>query len=73
MLNVIVIVVSVALSAAVVAWFFLTRNHPESASSHEAPDTVTESEQLYGKADRPAGPDAEVMDPGLVGGDQDPP
>lgn len=36
-------------------------------------DRESTSERLYGGADRPAGPDAEAMDPERLGGDQHPP
>lgn len=68
-----VIILAIAAAIAVVAWFFLNRQHPERAASHSRPDTVTTSEQLYGGADRPAGPDAEPMDPDRLGGDHRPP
>jgi hypothetical protein len=68
------IIIGVAASLAAVVWFFVNRQNPEQAvrstatrlgrpplRSSTTPQTV-----------RP-GPDAEVMDPDLLGGDQHPP
>lgn len=68
-----VIILAILATGAVVARFFLTRRHPETAATHSPPETATTSEQLYGNADRPAGPDAEPMDPDRLGGDHRPP
>lgn len=68
-----VIILAILATGAVVAWFFLTRQHPETAATHSPPDAVTTAEQLYGNADRPAGPDAEPMNPDRLGGDHRPP
>jgi hypothetical protein len=65
-----VIIVGVAASLAVVIWFFVNRQNPERAASHSDAPPSTTSEELYETADRPAGPDAEVMDPDMLGGDQ---
>jgi hypothetical protein len=68
-----VIIVAVLTTAALVAWFVLNRQNPERAATHSQPDTITTSERLYETADRPAGPDAETMDPDRLGGDHRPP
>jgi hypothetical protein len=68
-----VIIVAVLATLAVVGWFALNRQHPETAATHVPTDTTTTSEQLYRTADRPAGPDAETMDPDGLGGDHRPP
>jgi hypothetical protein len=60
MWSVVVATVSVAVTAAVVAWFIFTPKHPENASNHwnEHPDTL--SDRFYGPhPSAPAGPDAE--------------
>lgn len=67
------IVVGVVAAVVAVAWFVLGR-HPEQSASHDTAGNVsstteTRSEQIYGGADRPAGPDAESMDPDAFGGD----
>jgi hypothetical protein len=67
------IIVGVAASLAAVVWFFVNRQNPEQAAEHSDAPRSTTSAELYGTADRPAGPDAEVMDPDLLGGDQRPP
>ena len=70
-----VIVIAIVATALVVGWFFATRHVPERAASHDD-DVVagrTTSDDLYGGADRPAGPDAEATDPDILGGDQSPP
>ena len=67
------LVIILAIAAAAVAWFIFNRQNPERSASHSRPDTVTTSERLYKTADRPAGPDAETMDPDRLGGDQRPP
>jgi hypothetical protein len=72
-MTVAVIVISVVATVAVIAWFVRPRNHPEDAATHGDQTTVTTSDQLYGGVDRPAGPDAEVMDPERLGGDLRPP
>jgi hypothetical protein len=68
--ELLVIVIGVVATIAVVTWFIVPRQHPDDASSHHDPTTRTTSDQLYRGADRPAGPDAEVMDPDRLGGDQ---
>lgn len=72
-MTLVVVIAAVILIAGVVAWFLLNRQHPERTAGHAPPSTGTTSEQLYGGADRPAGPDAETMDPDQLGGDQRPP
>lgn len=72
----VVVIIGIVAVAAVVIWFFFNRQHPENAAGHATPadDTnETTSDRLYRGADRPAGPDAEPMDPGSLGGDQSPP
>ena len=67
--SIIVVVAALLATAVCVAWFLLARKHPENAATHDdAPPTST-SDQLYAGADRPAGPDAESMDPDEIGGD----
>jgi hypothetical protein len=68
-----VIVVGILLTVAVIAWFIVPRQHPDEAASHDDPATRSTSDQLYRGVDRPAGPDAEVMDPDRLGGDLQPP
>lgn len=72
-MTTLVIILAIAATAAVVAWFVLNRKHPEGSATHSQPGTVTTSERLYETADRPAGPDAETMDPDQLGGDHRPP
>lgn len=72
-MTAVVIVVAIAAVAAVVVWFVMNRQHPENAAQHTSSTTETTSDQLYKGADRPAGPDAEAMDPDQFGGDQRPP
>ena len=72
-MTTLVIILAIAATVAIVAWFLLNRQNPEQAATHSQPDTVTTSEQLYKTADRPAGPDAETMDPDQLGGDHRPP
>ena len=72
-MTVAVIVVSVVALVLVVGWFLMPKNHPEDAASHGEPTTASTSDQLYKGVDRPAGPDAEVMDPEALGGDLRPP
>lgn len=67
------IILAVVATVAVVCWFLFQRQHPENAATHTPADTVTTSDQLYKTADRPAGPDAETMDPDQLGGDHRPP
>ncbi len=78
----IVLLIGVLLTAGAVAWTALHSNRPEDGSSNSslfggatAADgaPTTESGEYYKGADRPAGPDAEVMNPDLLGGDQSPP
>jgi hypothetical protein len=75
-MTTLVIILAIAATVAVVAWFLLNRKHPDEAADHGRrgqSGTVTTSEQLYETADRPAGPDAETMDPDQLGGDHRPP
>ncbi len=72
-MTTLVIILAIVATVAVVGWFVFQRQHPEQAASHSQPDTVTTSERLYQTADRPAGPDAESMDPDRLGGDHRPP
>lgn len=68
------IVAAVFLVVGVSTWFLLARKHPEQAASHEALDVeTTRSDDLYQGVDRPAGPDAESMNPEQLDGDQHPP
>jgi hypothetical protein len=52
-----------------VAWFLLSRQHPERAAAHADAERTTTSDELYDGVDRPAGPDAELMTPEELGGD----
>lgn len=74
-MNVALIVVSLIVTGVVVGWFLSARRVPESAASHhpagEGPSST--SDELYAGSDRPAGPDAESMNPDAIGGDQSPP
>jgi hypothetical protein len=72
-MDIVVIVLGVLAAIVVVGWFFLNRQNPERASRHEEHVTETRSERLYDGVDRPAGPDAEPMDPDRLGGDHRPP
>ena len=72
-MDIVVIVLAVLAVVAVTVWFFVNRRNPEQASRHEAHITETRSERLYDGVDRPAGPDAEPMDPDRLGGDHRPP
>ena len=71
--NLVVIIVAAIVVIAVVVWFFTARNHPEDAATHTDTPPQTTSEELYEGADRPAGPDVDIMDPEMLGGDQRPP
>ena len=59
----VVIVVGIVAAAVTVGWFVTNRQHPEQAAGHDDRSAGTTSDELYGKADRPSGPDAETMDP----------
>jgi hypothetical protein len=72
-MDIAVIVLAVAATVVVVAWFFLNRQNPERAARHDTDVTTSRSGRFYEGADRPAGPDAETMDPDQLGGDQRPP
>ena len=77
-MTTLVIILAIAATAAIVAWFVLNRQSPEQAATHSHPatvaaSTVATSERLYETADRPGGPDAETMDPDQLGGDHRPP
>lgn len=72
-MTVAIVVGAVILIVGVVGWFLLNRQHPENAAGHSSPRTDTTSDDLYRGSDRPAGPDAETMDPEDLGGDQHPP
>ena len=72
-MTIFVVAVASVCAVAAVAWFVLGRGHPEGAAGHGPGTTETTSERLYGDADRPAGPDAEPMDPDALGGDHRPP
>lgn len=74
--SIVVLIVAIVAGATVLAWFFAQRAHPEEFITHEAPGDQpepTESDRYYELADRPAGPDAEPMDPERLGGDHRPP
>ncbi|WP_420452852.1 hypothetical protein [Ilumatobacter sp.] len=68
-----IIVIAIAAVVALIAWFLLTNNDAEDVSGHSDRPATTTSEELYGKADRPAGPDLEPQDPDALGGDHRPP
>ena len=69
----IVVIIGSLLTLCCVAWFLFNRKHPEQTATHTESDRTTTSDQLYDGADRPAGPDAEVMMPEELGGDLRPP
>ena len=74
--TVVVLILAAGLAVAVLAWFLAQGNDPEDLDTHEAPGDQpepTESYEYYELADRPAGPDAETMDPDDLGGDHRPP
>lgn len=72
-MNLVVIVIGTVAIVGVVGWMLMTQTRPEDMSTHDDSPPSTTSEELYAGADRPAGPDAEVMDPDLLGGDHRPP
>ena len=72
-MTTLVITLAIVATAAVVVWFFLNLRNLARGASRSRPDATTTSEQLYGTSDRPAGPDAETMDPDRLGGDHRPP
>ena len=68
-MTTLVIIASIVVVVAVLAWFVLARNHPENAASHGRRE-VSPSEQMFGAVhDRPGSPGAEddaVPSPGEV-------
>jgi hypothetical protein len=69
------VVVLALVAVAVVAWLFLRLRHPPDNEDWPVERTGT-SEQLYGGVggvDRPAGPDAESMDPSTTSKPERPP
>jgi hypothetical protein len=65
---------AVMLVVAAGVWVLMRMRHPESAAGHDpGSGPRSTSDDLYRGADRPAGPDAEAMDPDELGGDQRPP
>ncbi len=62
--TVIVIIAASLATVACVAWFLLSRQHPENAASHDDTATTSTSDELYEGVDRPAG-----LDPDDFGGD----
>lgn len=70
----IALIVSSLIVIAFVAWVIANNNHPENASSHGDEQTPGDrSDEYYKGVGRPAGPDAEAMDPEAFGGDHRPP
>jgi hypothetical protein len=72
----VVLILAAALGVAALGWFLFQRNHPEDFITHEAPGDQpepSENYEYYELVDRPAGPDAETMDPENLGGDHRPP
>lgn len=63
-----VVVVTLAVCIAV-GWYLRHRSGPYSAESRGLSEPTTRTERLHDSVDRPAGPAAEVMAPGAVGGD----
>jgi hypothetical protein len=72
MVAVIIIVLAGVLLAAAVGWL-LTPSPGHNQDRVDADPSRLRSDDLYRGSDRPAGPDAEVMDPEALGGDQRPP
>jgi len=72
-MTTLVIILAIAVTVAVVAWFIFQRQNPEQSASHSPPDTITTSEQLYEGADRPARPLVGLLDPDRLVGDHRPP
>lgn len=72
-MTTLLIVIGVLAAASAIAWFLFNRQNPENMASHGERTPETTAEQLYGGADRPAGPDATTMDPDALGGDHRPP
>ena len=54
-----VVILSTALVVGIVVAVLLRDGHPENGCSHGDHPNLSESEQFYSQADRPAGPDAE--------------
>ncbi len=58
-MTVVFIIAAIVLTVAVVAWFLLNRQHPETAAGHPEPPR-TGSAQFFGDTDdRPGGPGSE--------------
>lgn len=72
-MEAIVALLAIVSTVALVAWFVLQRNRPEDAAEHSDLPASTTSEELYGGAKRPAGPDVSTQDPDMLGGDHRPP
>jgi hypothetical protein len=62
-----IVSLGVGVVVGVLAWVLLTSRDPEDAASHEDRRRETRSEELYGNAFGPAGPDAESQRPDEVG------
>lgn len=74
-LTITVIVLAVAATVGVVAWFVLARKFPERAADHGEPTMGANIDRTITRdvAARPAGPDAESMDASRPGGATPPP
>jgi hypothetical protein len=66
-------IVTVVVAVALIAWFVANRKTPARSDRESGNRIVTESDRFYSKVDRPAGPDAESMDPDVMLGHPEPP
>jgi hypothetical protein len=66
------VIVTVVIALALIAWFFVDRSRRD---FDREPDEVADSDssRFYSRVDRPAGPDAESMDPDVMLGHPEPP
>jgi len=57
----VVVVVSVVVALALIAWFFLSNKNPARGEGGRVRVLESEPDRYYDRVDRPAGPDAEEM------------
>ena len=58
-------IVTVVIGVTLIAWFFFDRSRADFDRANNDP-LDSESDRFYSKFDRPAGPDAESMDPDVM-------
>lgn len=64
-MSTVIVIATIVIAVALVGWFIFNRKNPARSDRVDRPPLVTDSDRFYATSDRPAGPDAEPMNPDL--------